>query len=109
MRGALLASTGLFALVFGLARAETDGWGDPVTVASLARQRDAAVAFVASQRRAAQPLLPLRVVADRDRGASFLAIGIASAGLFGLFLFLTYYLQLTKGFWRSRPGSRSCR
>ena len=43
------------------------------------------------------PLLPLRVVADRDRGASFLAIGTASAGLFGLFLFLTFYLQDTKG------------
>jgi sugar phosphate permease len=42
-------------------------------------------------------LLPLRVVADRDRGAAFLAIGTASAGLFGLFLFLTFYLQNTKG------------
>jgi hypothetical protein len=42
--------------------------------------------------------LPLRVLTDRDRGASFLSIGMASAGLFGLFLFLTFYLQNTKGF-----------
>ncbi len=95
--GVLLASTGLLALVFGLARAESDGWGDTATVASLALSAPLLVAFVAWQRRAPQPLLPLRVVADRDRGASFLAIGTASAGLFGLFLFLTFYLQDTKG------------
>jgi EmrB/QacA subfamily drug resistance transporter len=95
--GALAASSGVFALVFGLTRAESDGWGDPVTVAFLAGCAVLLVAFVALQRRVAQPLLPLRVVADRDRGAAFLAIGTASAGLFGLFLFLTFYLQNTKG------------
>jgi EmrB/QacA subfamily drug resistance transporter len=95
--GVLTASSGLFALVFGLARAETDGWGDPVTLGCLFASAVLLVAFVGLQRRVAQPLLPLRVVADRDRGASFLAIGTASAGLFGLFLFLTYYLQDTKG------------
>ena len=94
--GALVASTGLFALVFGLARAESDGWDDPVTLAFLAGSVLLLAAFVALQGRAANPLLPLRVVADRNRGASFLAIGTASAGLFGLFLFLTFYLQNTK-------------
>jgi EmrB/QacA subfamily drug resistance transporter len=95
--GVLTASSGLFALVFGLARAESDGWGDPVTLGFLAASATLLVAFVALQRRVAQPLLPLRVVADRDRGASFLAIGTASAGIFGIFLFLTFYLQNTKG------------
>jgi EmrB/QacA subfamily drug resistance transporter len=96
--GTVAASSGLFALVFGLSRAQSDGWGDPVTVGFLVASAVLLVAFVAVQRRVAHPLLPLRVVADRDRGASFLAIGIASAGLFGLFLFLTFYLQDTKGF-----------
>jgi EmrB/QacA subfamily drug resistance transporter len=95
--GTLTASTGLFALVFGLARGESDGWGDPLTVGFLMGSAVLLAAFVALQRRAAQPLLPLRVVADRNRGASFLAIGAASAGLFGVFLFLTFYLQNTKG------------
>jgi EmrB/QacA subfamily drug resistance transporter len=95
--GTLTASSGLFALVFGLARGESDGWGDPVTVGALIASVGLLAAFVALQRRVAQPLLPLRVVADRNRGASFLAIGTASAGLFGLFLFLTFYLQNTKG------------
>jgi EmrB/QacA subfamily drug resistance transporter len=95
--GALTASTGLFALVFGLARAESDGWDDPVTIGFLIGSAVLLTAFVALQARVAQPLLPLRVVADRNRGASFLAIGTASAGLFGIFLFLTFYLQNTKG------------
>ncbi|MGH2985551.1 MAG: MFS transporter [Solirubrobacterales bacterium] len=94
--GALTASAGLFALVFGLARGESDGWGDGVTVASLAASAVLLVTFVALQRRATHALLPLRVVTDRNRGASFLAIGAASAGLFGVLLFLTFYLQNTK-------------
>jgi EmrB/QacA subfamily drug resistance transporter len=97
LAGAVTASSGLFALVFGLARSESHGWGDPVTVAALAGSAVLLVAFVAVQRRTAHPLLPLRVVADRNRGASFLAIATAGAGIFGIFLFLTFYLQNTKG------------
>src|SRR3954449_1936197 len=66
VRGAVTASLGLFALVFGLSRAETDGWGDPLTVASLAAAAVILIGFVALQRRTPQPLLPLRVVSDRD-------------------------------------------
>jgi EmrB/QacA subfamily drug resistance transporter len=95
--GTLTASTGLFALVFGLARGESDGWEEPVTLAFLLGSAVLLAGFVALQRRVAHPLLPLRVVADRDRGASFLAIATASAGIFALFLFLTFYLQDTKG------------
>jgi EmrB/QacA subfamily drug resistance transporter len=102
--GTLTVSSGLFALVFGLARAESDGWGDPVTVGFLIGSAVLLAAFVALQRRIAHPLLPLHVVTDRDRGASFLAIGTASAGLFALFLFLTFYLQDTKGFTALETG-----
>ena len=97
LAGALTASAGLFALVFGLARGEADGWGAPVTIVSLAGSALLLTGFLALERRVAHPLLPLRVVTDHNRGASFLAISIASAGLFGLFLFLTFYLQNTKG------------
>ena len=95
--GAVTASAGIFALVFGLARGESDGWGDPITIGALSASVALLIAFVTVQRSATHPLLPLRVVADRNRGASFLAIGTASAGLFGLFLFLTFYLQGTRG------------
>jgi predicted MFS family arabinose efflux permease len=50
------------------------------------------------QARGKHPLLPLRVVLDRDRGGSLLAMGIVGSGMFGVFLFLTYYLQRTLGF-----------
>jgi EmrB/QacA subfamily drug resistance transporter len=102
--GTLTATSGLFALVFGLSRAETDGWGDPVTIALLAGSAVLIASFVALQRRVANPLLPLRIVSDRARGGSFLAIGIASAGIFGLLLFLTFYLQDTKGFGALETG-----
>jgi hypothetical protein len=54
--------------------------------------------FVAQEARVTNPLLPLRVLADRNRAASFLAIGISGAAIFGVFLFLTYYLQDLRGF-----------
>jgi EmrB/QacA subfamily drug resistance transporter len=95
--GTLVASSGLFALVFGFSRAQTDGWGEPVTLGFLGASAVLLVGFVALQRRVANPLLPLRVVTDRNRGGSFLAIGTAGAGIFGVFLFLTFYLQSTKG------------
>jgi hypothetical protein len=102
--GALAASSGLFALVFGLAHAKSDGWGDPVTIGFLTAGAVLLAALVALERRVAHPLLPLHVLTDRDRGASFLAIATASAGLFGLFLFLTFYLQNTKGFTPLQTG-----
>lgn len=96
--GALVASTGLFAIVYGLANAETHRWEDPVTIGTLVASAVLLSGFVLIQRRSRNPLLPLRVVLDRDRGGSFIAIGLSGAGVFGVFLFLTYYLQQTLGF-----------
>ena len=61
-------------------------------------------AFTWWQNRAAHPLLPMRVLLDRDRAASFIAVLITGAGMFGVFLFLTYYLQLNLGFSPTRTG-----
>jgi len=96
--GTLTASGGLFALVYGFSQAETHGWGSPATLAFLAAGVALLAAFAVIQRRVAHPLLPLRVVLDRNRGGSYLAVGIVGAGMFGVFLFLTYYLQQTLGF-----------
>jgi EmrB/QacA subfamily drug resistance transporter len=102
--GTLTASTGLFAIVYGLANAQTHSWGDPLTVGMLAAGALLLAAFVTIQQRTSHPLLPLRVVLDRDRGGSFLAMGLAGAGIFGVFLFLTYYLQQTLGFSPIKTG-----
>ncbi len=96
--GTITASTGLFALVYGFSHAETTSWGDGVTVALLAAAGVLLTAFVVLQRRVEHPLLPLRIVLDRGRGGAYLAMGIAGAGMFGVFLFLTFYLQQTLGF-----------
>ena len=96
--GTVTASVGLFALVFGFSNAETHGWGAPVTIAAIAAGVALLGAFVAVERRVANPLLPLRVVADRNRSAGYLAVAAVGAGLFGVFLFLTYYMQQTLGF-----------
>ena len=98
VRGTVAVSAGLFALVFGLSRAETDGWGSPLTIGMLAAAAVLLVAFVWLQRRVEHPLLPLRVLADRNRAASQLAIVLASVSMFGAFLFLTYYLQQNLGY-----------
>ncbi|MEO9138876.1 MAG: MFS transporter [Jatrophihabitans sp.] len=96
--GTLLAAIGLFAVVFGFSQAETDGWGSGVTVVSLVVGVAFVLGFVLVERVVPHPLLPLRVVADRSRAMAFAAVGIAGLAMFGLFLFLTYYLQTVKGF-----------
>jgi len=95
--GTALAAAGLFGLVFGFSQAEIKSWSSPVTITSLAAGALLLIAFVLVERAVKHPLLPLRVVADRSRGMAFAAVGIAGLAMFGLFLFLTYYLQVVKG------------
>ena len=96
--GTILVSGALFALVYGFSNAETDSWGSPLTWGMLAASGVLLIAFVLWQRRAAHPLLPLSVVLDRNRGAAYASILIAGAGMFGIFLFVTYYLQVSLKF-----------
>lgn len=91
--GTALVSAALFSLVYGLSNAETNGWSSPLTWGFLAAALVLLTAFVTWQTRSAHPLLPLSIVLDRDRGAAYSSVMIAGAGMFGVFLFLTYYLQ----------------
>jgi EmrB/QacA subfamily drug resistance transporter len=96
--GTVLVSGALFGLVYGFSNAETEGWDSPLTWGMLVGAVVLLVAFVAWQRRAAHPLLPLSIVLDRNRGAAYSSVLIAGAGMFGIFLFVTYYLQITLGY-----------
>jgi EmrB/QacA subfamily drug resistance transporter len=96
--GTVLASAGLFGLVFGFSHAESAGWTSTVTMTCLVLGVLLLVAFVFAESRVASPLLPLRVVSDRSRAVAFVAVGVAGIAMFGVFLFLTYYLQSVKGF-----------
>jgi EmrB/QacA subfamily drug resistance transporter len=96
--GAVLACAGLFLIVFGFSHAETAGWTAPLTLGSLILGAVLLTAFVAAEQRSSHPLLPLRVILDRTRGGSYVAVGITGVSLFGIFLFLTFYMQQVKGY-----------
>ena len=96
--GAVLAGTGLFLIVFGFSRAETAGWTGGLTLGSLVLGVVLLAAFVVAERRSSHPLLPLRVILDRARGGSYVAVFLTGIAIFAVFLFLTYYLQEVKGY-----------
>ncbi len=95
--GAVLACAGLFLIVFGFSHAESAGWTAALTIGSLVLGVLLLAGFVIAERRVAHPLLPLRIILDRTRGGSYLAVFITGVAIFGTFLFLTFYLQIVKG------------
>jgi EmrB/QacA subfamily drug resistance transporter len=96
--GSVLAGAGLFLIVYGFSHAETASWGSALTIGSLVLGPVLLAGFVAVEQRSSHPLLPLRVIVDRTRGGSYVAVGISGIAIFGTFLFLTYYLQQVKGY-----------
>ena len=104
VRGALSATGGLLALVYGFTRAQTDGWTATPTLALIAVGIAVLAAFVVIELRTRQPLLPMRVLVDRNRGGSFLASLLVGIGLFATFVFLTFYFQGTLHYSAIRTG-----
>ena len=96
--GVLTSAFGLLALVYGFARADADGWWAPITVGLLVSAVVLLATFVMIEIRTPHPLLPMRVLLDRNRGGCYLGLSLSSAALFGVFLLLTYYLQATLGY-----------
>ncbi len=95
MPGVVLVSASMFCLVYGFSNAAPHGWHAPSTYGFLAAGVGLLAAFALWQGLASHPLLPPRVVLDRNRGGSNLAVLIRGAGMFGIFVFLTYYMQQT--------------
>ncbi|MYS21346.1 drug resistance transporter, EmrB/QacA subfamily [Streptomyces sp. DvalAA-14] len=102
--GVVLASVGLVALVYGFSRAESAGWASASTISLLVASVLLLAAFAFVESRVKAPLLPLRVVTDRNRGGVYSSLGLAIIGMFGLFLFLTYYLQTVMGYSALKSG-----
>jgi EmrB/QacA subfamily drug resistance transporter len=102
--GLFLVGGGLFSLVFGFSHAETTAWSNPFTIGFLAVGAALLGGFAYFVTKTKYPLLPPRVVLNRTRGGSVLAMLFASVGIFGVFLFLTYYLQGTLGFSPVKSG-----
>ncbi|MFG1810402.1 MFS transporter [Streptomyces sp. NPDC049040] len=102
--GTLLVTVGLFCVVYGFSNADKHHWGSPMTWGFLLVGVVLVAAFSWWQTRARHPLLPLRVLLDRNRGASFTVLALSGAGMFGVFLFLTYYLQQSLGYTPVKTG-----
>ncbi|MFI1284392.1 MULTISPECIES: MFS transporter [unclassified Streptomyces] len=102
--GVVLSTLGLVALVYGFTRAESEGWSDGLTVGMFVGSAVLLAAFVLVEALVKSPLLPLRVLLERNRGGVYLSLGLAVIAMFGLFLFLTYYLQIVKGFSPVKTG-----
>jgi EmrB/QacA subfamily drug resistance transporter len=95
--GVLTSGLGLFALVYGFSNAETHSWGATATIVALVAGPVLLASFVLIERRAKHPLLPLHIIWDRARGGAYTTIALAGAGVFAVFLFLTYFLQQQLG------------
>jgi EmrB/QacA subfamily drug resistance transporter len=101
---AALATAGLAAVVFGCSQAATHGWSSALVIAPLGAGLVAIAAFGLRQQRMTAPLLPLRIIADRNRGGAYLAAAAAVVGSFGMFLMLTYHLQVVLRYTPVRAG-----
>jgi EmrB/QacA subfamily drug resistance transporter len=104
--GAVLVTGGLAALVYGFTEAAKPGvgWLSGSTLTLLVLSVVMLVGFVVVEMRTSHPLLPLRIAVDRNRGGSFLASLLVGAGLFAMFLFLTYYFQINMGYSPLKSG-----
>jgi EmrB/QacA subfamily drug resistance transporter len=104
LTGALTSITGMASLVYAFIRAASAGWSDSLTLGALATAAVALALFLFTETRARQPITPLRLFADRSRSGSYLARLFLVAGMFGMFFFLTQFLQDILGFSPLRAG-----
>ena len=102
--GVVTATAGLFALTYGFNEAAREGWTDSITLTFFAVAVVLLIAFVVIESKVKNPLMPLRVLTERNRGGSYLGSLIVGAGLFSMFLFLGLYLQVILGYTPLRSG-----
>jgi MFS family permease len=93
LTGAITSTAGIGALVYGFIRAASNGWGDTTTIASFVIAFALLAVFLFNEKRAVQPITPLRLFADASRSGSYVARLLIVAGMFGMFFFLTQFLQ----------------
>ena len=102
--GVVTATAGLFSLTYGFNEAATKGWSSSTTISFLVAAAVLLFIFVIIEARVANPLMPLRVITERNRGGSYLGSLVVGAGLFSMFLFLGLYLQVILGYSPLKSG-----
>ncbi|KYG56818.1 MFS transporter [Streptomyces sp. WAC04657] len=104
LTGALTSTIGMVALVYGFIRAADKGWSDPYTIGSFVAAVVFLAAFILVERRSQQPITPLRMFADRNRSGTYAMMLCLAAAIFGMFFFLTLFVQQVLGFSPLRAG-----
>ncbi|MER7909436.1 MFS transporter [Streptomyces sp. NPDC096068] len=104
LTGALTSTIGMVALVYGFIRAADKGWRDPYTIGSFVAAVVFLAAFILVERRSQQPITPLRMFADRNRSGTYAMMLCLAAAIFGMFFFLTLFVQQVLGFSPLRAG-----
>ena len=102
--GAVLSTAGLVSLVYGFTKAVSDGWTSTPTLALISVGLALLTTFVVVEARSADPLLPLRIVLERNRGGSYLAATLFVVGIFAMFIFISYYMQTILGYSAAKAG-----
>lgn len=102
--GTFTATLGLLSLVYGFTKAAQDGWATTSTLNFFGIAGILLVAFFLIQKNVKNPLLPLRIITERNRGGSYLGSMMVGAGLFSMFLFLGLYLQVILGYSPLKTG-----
>ena len=102
--GAVCSTGGMALLVYGLIHASTDGWGNAVTLGSFAGAVVLLLAFLSAESRAAQPVVPLHLFADRNRSSSYAIMMVLTASMIGMFFFLSQFVQDVLGYSALRAG-----
>jgi EmrB/QacA subfamily drug resistance transporter len=104
LAGAITSTIGMASLVYAFIRAASDGWGNRTTIAAVVTAVVLLGLFVLNETRAQQPITPLRLFASASRSGSFVARLLLVAGMFGMFFFLTQFVQEVLGFSPLRAG-----
>ncbi|MEV6479359.1 MFS transporter [Streptomyces sp. NPDC051576] len=102
--GAVTGTGGMLSLVYGITRGGRDGWTDGVTLACFAAAAVLLAVFLVLQARGRHPMLPLRVLRNRDRAGSYGVMLCVGVGMFATFYFLTLYMQQVLGYGAARAG-----
>ena len=102
--GALLSVAGMVGLVYGFINAANHGWGDSITIGVLIASIVLLGAFVAWEMHTPDPMMPLRIFANRSRSGAYLVMLVIGAGMFGMFYFLTFFVQGVLGFSALKAG-----
>ncbi|HWF25821.1 MAG TPA: DHA2 family efflux MFS transporter permease subunit [Solirubrobacteraceae bacterium] len=95
--GLALASSGLFGVVFGLVQSQSHGWTNPMVLTGLIAGTLLVLAFIAYERRADEPMVPLGFFAQRSFAVTNVVSLAMYFGMFGSIFFLTQYLQNVLG------------